>query len=523
MAKIFDSVPLKSPKRSKFNLSHERKMSFKIGQLVPMLVQEIVPGDSFRVNTEIFLRFAPLLAPIMHRVNVKTEYFFVPNRLVWSEWEDFITGGRLGTSAPIAPFMYTQDLDSEVAMGGVGTLCDYLGLPTIEADSAPADGQAVSALPFRAYQLIFDEYYRDQNLQSSLDISLASGQVGAGAELDKLITLRYRAWEKDYFTSALPFAQRGATVDVPLSDDPTEQTIVTRTSTGNPPTLAGDITAGATTGNVLLTGSGGEDGGLHVGAEGHGINVNDLRLSVRLQEWLEKMARGGARYVEQLKVMFKVFSSDARLQRPEFLGGGVSPFKISEVLSSVQQVDPTTGDPVGTPQGDMTGHGFSIGNVNGFRRTFEEHGYVIGIISVVPKAAYQQGIHRHWTRFDKLDYYWPDFAHLGEQEIVRRELFYDGVSNGYVGFGYIPRYAEMKYGCSSVHGEFRTSQDFWHMGRIFASAPELNEDFVSLGTSLDEFDRVFAVSSANNFNVYGQLYNRVSAVRPMPYYGAPRL
>lgn len=519
--KLFDSVSMRAPKRNKFDLSHERKLSMNMGDLVPIMVEEIVPGDSFRVKHEVMMRLAPMLAPIMHRVNVKIESFFVPNRLIWDEWEDFITGGRLGTSAPVVPQMSNSVVvaSSVPAVSEPGTLYDYLGMPvgTSGADAT----QFYSALPFRAYQLIWDEYYRDQNLTASLDISKASGVIAAGAEATKLCALRPRAWEKDYFTSCLPFAQRGSTVDIPLSDDPTQQTIISRVSTGLPFSEAGDLTIG-NTGNALMTGSATQDGGAHIGAEGHGIDVNDLRRSVRLQEWLERAARVGSRYTELLRGFFGVRPDDSRIQRPEFLGGSTNPVQISEVLSTVQQLDPNDPNiPYGTPQGDMTGRGISYGNNNGYARTFKEHGWVISLMSVMPKTAYQQGIHRKFQRFDKFDYYWEQFANIGEQAVLNREVYYDGtVASTYEDtFGYQSRYAEYKYANSSVHGDFRSSLAYWHMGRIFTSAPALNEDFVTA----DPTDRIFAVYNESVHKLWVQIYNKVDALRPMPYYGTPIL
>lgn len=519
--KLFDSVRMRAPGKNKFNLSHERKLSFNMGDLIPMMVQEVVPGDSFRVNTEIMLRLAPMLAPIMHRVNVKTEYFFVPNRLVWSEWEDFITGGRLGTTQPEIPWV---DINSIIASGAdyysPGSLADYMGLPVMTGLMAGTDDPRICSLAFRAYQTIYNEYYRDQNLEAAVELNTAGG-AETNPFLPNLFPIRKRAWEKDYFTSALPFAQRGATVDIPISDDPTVQTKVSRVSTGLPFSEAGDMTIG-NTGNALMTGSATQDGGAHIGAEGHGIDVNTLRRSVRLQEWLEKMARAGSRYAEQLRAFFNVVPDDARLQRPEFLGGASTPIQISEVLSTVQQVDPTSGDPVGNPQGDMTGRGISYGTMNGFRRFFKEHGFVIGIVSVLPKTAYQQSLPKMWTRYDKLDYYWPEFANIGEQAVLDHEVYYNpddpaGTSQGT--FGYQSRYAEYKYHPSTVHGDFRDTLAFWHMGRIFSSNPALNTAFVSS----DPTHRIFAVEDPTVHKLWCQIYHRMDAIRPMPYYGTPKL
>lgn len=517
MAKIFNKIRVRRPPYNKFDLSHERKMSFDMGELVPIMCQEIVPGDSFRVSTECMLRMAPMLAPIMHRVNVTTHYFFVPNRLLWDEWEDFITGGREGTSAPVVPFMTSTNL---VASGRLeqGTLADYLGFPRVISQDVPI---FVSALPFRAYTLIYDEYYRDQNVSAAIDMSKTSGEQ-LPAEIAKICVLRKRAWEKDYLTSALPFAQRGPSVDLPVDVEGYAPLVVE--SPLGPGETDWRIKATETPGGTAVEyGTGGFDAGapadsdVYAKIEGlsSSTSINELRRSIRLQEWLEKMARGGARYVEQIFSHFGVKSSDARLQRPEYLGGGRAPIQISEVLATVQHTLPAS------PLGDMGGHGFSAGYANGFKRKFEEHGFVIGIMSVLPRTAYQQGIQRKFQRFDKFDYYWPAFANIGEQEVLNKEVYYTGVTgNDPEGtFGYQSRYAEYKYEPSSVHGEFRTSLSFWHMGRIFTSEPALNAAFIES----DPTERIFAVTEPDVDRIYAHCYNRVDALRPMPYFGTPAI
>lgn len=514
--KLFSSVSARRPKKNKFDLSHERKMSLNMGKLVPMMVQEIVPGDSFRVQTEIMMRFAPLLAPVMHRINVFTHYFFVPNRLVWSEWEDFITGGREGTSEPVVPHVEVNDA-TKAGFFGAKSLADYMGLPVMEA-AAVSNGVSISMLPFRAYQLIYDEYYRDQNLQASLDISLASGAV-SNLEATKLTTMRDRAWEKDYFTSALPWAQRGSEIMMPIEGTADvsylPESDVIRTSSGAPPL---DGAMSSTTGHTTVGGNNVRIENIdEVSFGSASTTINELRRSVRLQEWLEKNARGGARYVEQILSHFGVVSSDARLQRPEYLGGGKTPCVISEVLSTYQ--DPAA---AGEPQGNMAGHGVSVGTSNGFKRTFEEHGFVIGIMSVLPKTAYQQGIPKMFRRFDKFDHFWPEFAQIGEQEIKVSEIYYNQASASGVAdetFGYQSRYAEYKFAPSTVHGEMRDSLSYWQMGRIFDDTPVLNESFVAS----DPTNRIFAVTDPDVDHLYCQLYNRVDALRPMPYFGTPTL
>ncbi len=510
MNKLFDSIQVRAPKLNKFDLSHERKLTMEMGFLIPTMVMDVIPGDKIRVKAEALIRMAPMLAPIMHRVDVTTHYFFVPNRLLWDEWEDFITGGADGESAPVFPKI---SLDATTtAYTAPGGLADHLGIPTV---NVPNPAILVSALPARAYQLVYNEYYRDQNLIPDLEISKASGTV-AGAEAEKLLTLRKRAWEKDYFTSALPFAQRGAPVSMPVDGTGS----VTYKDASDIFFADGEVPAGTTAlsqgDGVLRTPNGFArvENIDEVNVTGSNITINDLRKSIKLQEWLELSARAGARYVEQIRAFFGVRSSDARLQRPEYLGGMKNPMSISEVVSTFE--DPTQGN----PQGNMAGHGISVGRGNGFSRTFEEHGIIIGLISVLPKPAYQQGLPRFFTKFDKFDFFWPQFANIGEQEVKQKEIYLDenDPAPGETTFGYQSRYAEYKYQSSTVHGEFKTSLNFWHMGRIFATAPALNAAFVSA----DPTNRIFAVTGTE-YTLYCQIYNKVDALRPMPYFGTPTL
>lgn len=508
---LFNSVQQNRPRLNKFDLSHERKLTANMGVLTPIYVQDVVPGDKFRVSTEIMMRLAPMLAPVMHRMNVFVHYFFVPNRLVWNEWEDFITGGPDGTLAPVHPFVTIDDATKNYF--GHGSLSDHMGVPYVDPANIITNETNISTLPFRAYQTIYNEYYRDQNLQQTpVVVPLTSGEDNAAA-FAILATTRKRAWEKDYFTSALPFAQRGAPVTMPIEATGTASTPYISFS-GAPPdgdtkiiSVGLEDRLGDVAGNTLVPND------WTVAIDSSSITINDLRRSVKLQEWLEKNARGGARYIEQILVHFGVLSSDARLQRPEYLGGGKQPIVISEVLSTVDYDG-------SKPQGNMSGHGLSVGRSNGFARRFEEHGYVIGIMSVLPRTAYQQGIPRHLQKFDKFDIFWPTFANLGEQEINYKEIYYDagGVST-VTPFGYQSRYSEYKYMPSTVHGEFKSTLAYWHMGRIFAAEPDLNEDFVMS----DPTTRIFAVEEGPEDYLWIQLFNRVDALRPMPYFGTPTL
>jgi len=509
--RLFNQIALKTAKRNVFDLSHERKFSMNIGDLVPMFVEEVVPGDTFKMNSEIFMRLAPLVAPIMHRVNVFTHFFFVPHRLVWDEWQDFITGGEDGQSAPVFPYMSVSSANQDTF--GEGTLADYLGVNIAPPMVNPVD---ISALPFRGYQLIYNEYYRDQNLEEPVSFSVASGYE----EGTQTKQMRKRAWQKDYFTAALPWTQRGGEATIPLGSVEPNYKNVSETvisADGGPQDgsfhgLSGNLTSTAGSEPMRLE-------NLNE-MEVEPTTINELRKAVKLQEWLEKSARGGSRYIEQIFSHFGVKSSDSRLQRPEYLGGGTSPVSISEVLqtsatnSNAGAVDPSV-------QGNMAGHGMSVGRSNSFKRFFEEHGTIIGIVSVMPKSAYQQGLRKQFFKFDKFDYFWPSFAHLGEQPIENKEIYNDGSVNSAGTFGYVPRYAEYKYIPNTVHGSFKSTEIHWHMGRKFAQAPVLNNDFLKVSDELAQ-ERIFADTSEVN-KLYVQMYNKVRAIRPMPKFGIPSL
>lgn len=551
MASIFNSIRLKKPKRNVFNLSYENKLTMNMGELVPIMCMPIVPGDKFRVNTEALVRLAPLVAPMMHRVNVYTHYFFVPNRLVWNQWEDFITKGVDGEDAPVLPFLELQDhlVTTEADFRwyfGDSTLWDYLGLPTVKGIGSKVhqgivngvhfpNGFRVSALPFRAYQLIYNEYYRDQNLTEAVPLNLGSGSDNQ--HLVYLTSLRRRSWEKDYFTSALPWLQRGPEVTVPvggsfgvvtLANRDNNQIFVgpdgkpTKVDVGmnlihaadknnvTPGTIQTGLANGSNSGNAVWLDP---KGTLVVDGENSGVSIQDLRTSNALQRWFERNARGGSRYIEQILAHFGVRSSDARLQRPQFLGGGKMPIAVSEVLQT-SSTDATS------PQANMAGHGISAGVNNGFKHYFEEHGYVIGLMSIMPRTGYQQGVPRDFTKFDNMDFYFPEFAHLSEQEIKNQELYVSNDPTYNEGtFGYTPRYAEYKYHESEAHGDFRGNMSFWHLNRIFTDKPNLNTTFVECNPS----NRIFATSGTRDDKFWVQIYQDVKALRLMPKYGTPML
>ena len=486
MPKILERTQFSRPQKSGFDLSREQKLSCRMGDLIPTYLEEVVPGDEFKVTSEILVRLAPMLAPVMHRVYLFMHYFFVPNRIIWNEWETFITGGRLGTSAPSIPVLAWNNTRT----AGQIKLGDYLGLPDPSSVTA-GNALNVSRLPFKAYAQIYNDYYRDQNLQAELDITATASYV-----------IQKRAWEKDYFTSALPFTQRGSAVGAPLTileKSPTEGSAAT-----GPLEIVGGQLVDSSANPVTLS---------TINTPGTNLNINELRRSTAIQRWLEKSALGGSRYAEQLLSFFGVKPQDARLQRAEYLGGGKQPIIISEVLNTTGTTD--------APQGDMSGHGISSGATNTFKFNVPEHGYIMGIMSILPRSGYQQGIPKHYTRSTKFDYYFPEFARLGEQELKNNELYYqNNLSNNNAVFGYQQRYAEYKYGNSTVHGEFKTTLDYWHMGRIFTGAQALNQTFVQMDTT---YRRVFATQYDEGDDLWCQLYHEVHARRPMPHFSNPQL
>ena len=518
--KQFQKVKVNSPERAIHDLSKGSLLNIKMGDLVPVLLQETLPGDNFHISMEAYLKLLPLISPIMHRVNVDVHFFYVPNRILCDpgEWEIFLTGGKNGNEVVSIPKITADELIDVHASTLLkkGSLADYFGLP-VDRISAMADGfplPSFSQLPFRAYQKIYEEYYMDKNLKDMPKIPSNMADIDWDpsnlTDITTLLSIRKRCWEKDYFTTALPTAQRGPSVTLPLgtSASVTGQPTVLNSATGN---LVGS-SVGLNTLNGVLSNDGLNTplkfGGLTVDlSNATAATINQFRQAISLQRWYEKSMRGGSRYREHILSFFGTKVKDASIQIPQYIGGGRLPIQIGEVLQT-SSTDETS------PQGNQTGQGHSSGMFNPFSFYSDEHGYIIGIMSVMPRTAYFQGIQRHWTRDTKLDFFYPEFAHLGEQEVKSKELFVDGVHDEET-FGYQERFAEYRYNFDTIHGDFRDDLLFWHLGRKFNGRPVLNETF----TEANPDDRIFAIE--NDRAILVQTYCDIKAIRPVPKYGTP--
>lgn len=518
---VFNSVAMSAIPSSRFDLGHEKKLTFDMGQLVPVCLMEAIPGDTFHLQYTNLLRFLPLVSPVMHRVRVKTEYFFVPHRITFPAWEEFITGV---SPSPVSwPHVTIDDVVIE------GSVADYMGIPP---GSYSLNELQISALPIAAYLKIYDDWYRDQNLIPEQFTPLAPGSNIIPAFFQSPL---HRCWEHDYFTSCLPTTQQGGEVSLPLVQElsiPVEYT-----PNGNPGTFL-DISTGnpASAGAVnqavgpaplsfstfVGTTAAAYDpqGTLTVDVQAEAATINDLREAFALQAFLEKTLRGGQRYIEQNLSHFDEVSSDARLQRSELICTSSQNMVISEVLATAQSSN--DGATAEIAVGNMGGHAISVGS-DGATYHCEEHGFIIGIMSVIPDTAYQDGIQKMWFRDDRLAYPWPSFANLGEQPVFNKEIMaHDVDANDYPPndvFGYLPQYSEMRYQPSMVAGQFRSSLAFWTLGRRFdpEAPPQLNGQFVSCYPNRD----IFAVEDPAVNTVLAQIINNHTVQRKLPRYGVP--
>lgn len=470
-------------KRSKFSLSNYRLLTGDMGQLLPMNVTEVLPGDTIQQATSLLVRVSPLLAPVMHPVRIRIHHWFVPHRLVWDDFEKFITGGTDGNDATVLP---------TIALGtGTGVaekeLGDYLGVPT-------GTDITVSALPFRAYDMIWNEFYRDKDLETALTVSTASGP-DATTETD----LQNVCWEKDFFTTSRPWTQLGDDVSMPLAGDAEVEW-----KTGEGPAILRNMSTGAAVPNETITfdasaqersvGSGGVLTGIDPGgsltadlSSATGPSINELRTALALQRYKEMRARYGNAYPEYLRCL-GIKPSDGRLNRPEYLGGGVQTIQFSEVL----QTGVTTS---GTPDigvAELKGHGVGAMRSNRYRKFFEEHGYIISVVSVLPKTMYADALPKHWDYATKEDFFQKELQHIGQQEIKNKEVRIGHATPEGV-FGYQDRYDHLRRKESGISGEFRSTLNHWHLARQLTGNPACNAAFVSCEPS----KRIHAVTNAN--------------------------
>lgn len=494
-------------KRNKFSLSHYNLLSCNMGYLIPIACMEVLPGDAFRHVTSLLVRASPLLAPVMHPIHVKVHHWFIPTRLLWANFQNFITGGPDGDNATVPPYITT----TAVTGFAVSSLADYLGVPP------EIPSQQVSALPFRAYALVWNEKYRDKDLQTALTIS-----TGDGSDTTTNTALQRSAWEKDYFTTARPWEQKGTAVNIPIGSTAPITGIgivsgagnqtnvaVTETDTSSPTYANAAYTNQSSAIAIKKLSSATTPSTPQIFADlasATGVNINDLREALAIQRFQEARARFGSDYQDYLLDAWGVRGSDARLQKPEYLGGGKQTIQFSEVLQTAEGTDPV---------GTLRGHGIGSMRSNRYRRHFEEHGYIISLMTIVPKTIYVQGLARMWSRTSKEDFYTKEFAHIGQQEVLNKELYLAHATPNGV-FGYQDRYDEYRRQESRVSGEFRTTElDHWHAARIFASDPALNSSFITSQPT----KRIFAVTDENVDALYVMARHNVQARRAVAFKG----
>lgn len=538
-AKDFARIPAPQIQRSVFNTTRTYKTCFDADYLIPFMFQEILPGDTINLTMQIFARISTLIFPIMDNLHMDTFFFFVPNRLVWENWERFCgaqddPNDSIDFEIPFVP----PDAPNGNTGFQLGSIYDYAGLP-LEVDIIDSD--APSALPFRMYNLIWNQWFRDQNLQNSVVVNLDDGP-----DTESTYQLLKRGKRHDYFTSCLLEPQKGDGISLPLGTTApvigngetmgfknANNTLGLYTTNGttevrwdsasyNDPinTVPGGGAAVGTT-TIGLSTVAAESGVIADLSAATAATINDLRMAFATQQFLEADARGGTRYVESVKSHFGVTVPDFRLQRAEYLGGGSQPVSVA----GVPQTTASPGSPTNRDaQGNLAAYA-QVGARSGFAKSFPEHGYVIGLVNLRADITYQEGIDRHWTRRTRYDFYWPEFAHLGEQAVLNREIWYaDGGTNSQLVFGYQERWAEYRYGRNMLTNLFRSdaasSLHAWHLAEDFDSQPALNASFIQANGGVP-LDRAIAVPTQPHclFDSFIQ----VKHARCMPVYSVPGL
>ena len=547
----FSDAPAMYMKRTKFDRSHVYKTTFDSGKLIPVFIDEVLPGDTARMSVNYFARLATPVKPIMDNIYLDWFFFFVPNRLVWDHWQNFCFEQEdPGDSTDYVIPTVTATGNSNNTY--VGSLWDYFGLPL----NTSGNLSGISALPFRGVYLIWNEWFRDENLQRSVKIQKGdtdevlnsarsseqpSWVFTSGTSIVPGLACPPRGKRHDYFTSALPWTQKGPGVSVGLAGTapiegtatltvPNSVTIYTTGESGFSATMPGTLQKSGTEelyqGNTFI-GVGGANSNTSmpgVSVDGWFANldassiftINSLRTAFQMQKFYERLARGGSRYTEVLRSFFGVVSPDARLQRPEFLGSFTKMVNINPIAQTSASDDTS-------PQGNLSAYGVTAAKFHGFTKSFVEHGYVFGFVCARADLTYQQGINKMWLRSTVYDFYWPTFAHLGEQAIELREIYAQGSEADTTVFGYQERYAEYRYKPSQITGKFRSSVvngslDKWHLSQFFNNAPTLNEEFIVENPPID---RIIAVPSEPEFLL--DIGFRYTTVRPMPMFGTPGL